>query len=201
MLPVLVGVILVAGCGMNQSDLPDVAPPDGSFNLDSAQLSDLQTMADQEGISLEEAIQRYGWQEPFAMMVEELRVAFPDDFAGARIVDDTKGWVAFRDDPPQAALDRIAAFGRPIEVISGRGFSEGELARTVVEIHGEAISLGIFEDVASGYDTQAGSILVEVLPAEGVSKDAAKEAAEALESRFESGSIEVDVAILESRSE
>jgi hypothetical protein len=46
---------------------------------------DLQTVADDEGISLDEAVRRYGWQDKFARGVTELQEKYPASFSSARM--------------------------------------------------------------------------------------------------------------------
>ncbi len=80
--------------------MPDVAPPKlGEIN--EAALEDLTTMAEQEGISLEEAIDRYAWHESFSMLVADIREKYPDRFAGAMITPDGNLWIAFESKAPE----------------------------------------------------------------------------------------------------
>lgn len=44
---------------------------------------DLELLAEQEGISLEEAIEKYAWQSPFGYLVNNIRERYPEDFTGS----------------------------------------------------------------------------------------------------------------------
>ena len=83
----------------------------GDSGISSAELEDLQTVANQFGISLQEATDRYAWNDNFALAVAQIREAFPEAFAGAEIVDGNRAWVAFAGQTPEAARAMIDTFG------------------------------------------------------------------------------------------
>jgi streptogrisin C len=151
-------------------DLPNVAPAQWG-SLDSAQLNDLATVAKQEGISLELAVEEYGWHESFSMLVNGIRQTYPDDFAGARIERNGDPWIAFRSTAPEAAVVEVARFNdaifgsRALEVrmIENRGFSERELDDRLLAAHYSALSeTDLVDNASSGYDIATGVITVEV---------------------------------------
>ena len=90
-----------------ESAPPEASPPEIDDPPSSAELSDLQAVADRKGISLQEAIDRYGWNDNFALAVSRIREAAPTTFAGAEIVDGSHAWIAFTSRPPRTALDII----------------------------------------------------------------------------------------------
>ena len=98
------------GAGDDVAEMPDVAPPEIGDAPNQAELEDLQFIADQEGISLETAIERYGWHDNFSLAVEQIREASPAAFSGAEIVDDSNAWIAFDGKAPQEALDILNTF-------------------------------------------------------------------------------------------
>ena len=100
-----------------------------------AAIEDLTWQAEQEGITLADAIDKYGWQVPFAELVQEVRLAYPKSFAGARILSEERtSWIAFKEGAPATALDVVAKFPRGVEVIEDRGFSEAELDAQLREV-------------------------------------------------------------------
>ena len=70
-----------------EAPLPEVAPPEIDDPPSSAELEDLQSVADRKGITLQEAIDRYAWNDNFALAVSGIRQAFPEDFTGSEFVD------------------------------------------------------------------------------------------------------------------
>ncbi len=92
------------------ADLPDVPAPKIGDAPNEAELEDLQFIAIQEGISLQTAIERYGWRDNFSLAASQIEEAVPDAFIGAEIVDDSNAWIAFNRKAPQEALDIINTF-------------------------------------------------------------------------------------------
>ena len=112
---------------------------------------DYNGVAEELGISVEEAIERVAWQSPFSALVVEIQVELPDDFSGAAFRDDYTAWIGFAGEAPAAAVEAIRAFSRsvnkPIDIVEHRGFSEKEVYEEVHErryqIHSRQRSFGI----------------------------------------------------------
>ena len=162
-----------AATGLLDVDMPDVAPPVAT-ELNAAQLQDLITGAEQEGISLEEAIERWAWHEPFSMLVNDLRESYPRTFAGARISGDGNPWVAFKGKVPEGAAEAVADFKaigfgyRSVDIAEDRGFSEAELIDRLTTAHFAAFRMkDLIANVSSGMDIETGEITVEVEIAPG----------------------------------
>ena len=103
-------------------------------------MEDLQFIADQRGISLQEAIDRYGWHDNFSLAASRIREAAPETFAGAEIVDGANAWIAFTGHPPKEALDIIDIFtgshsGVTVEVRTDKSFTEAEISDAVPAVH------------------------------------------------------------------
>ncbi len=124
---------------------PDAAPPESSPpEIDdppnAAELEDLQFIADQKGISLQEAIDRYGWRDNFSLAASRIREAAPETFAGAEIVDGANAWIAFTGHPPEEALDIIDIFagshsGVTVEVRTDKSFTQAEISDAVSAVY------------------------------------------------------------------
>ena len=120
---------------------PPEAPPRQIDDPPSdTELIDLQAVADQYGISLQEAIDRYAWNDNFSLAVSKIRVAAPATFAGAEIVDGSHAWIAFAGPPPKAALDIIDIFtsshsGVSVEVRTGQSVTAAELETAIPAVH------------------------------------------------------------------
>ena len=107
---------------------------------------DLEFLAEQEGISLEEAIENYAWQSPFGHLVNQIREKFPEDFTGSWIEDSVKGFISFTGTAPAEAVEAVRAFPRDIRIIENRGFTEAGLTKRHQIVH----------DIISGYEEVTG---------------------------------------------
>jgi len=146
-------------------DLPDVAPPTIDSGPNEAELQDLANIAEQEGITLDQAIERYAWNDNFSLALEEVR-AVSDALAEAAITADGV-WVAFAAEVPVEAagiLDRFTAAHPTVDlaVRTGTGFSESALEDALVRVHTAVYdSPGVLEAVTS-YDRPARQIVTTV---------------------------------------
>jgi len=164
---------------------PDVAPVQLGDAPDPAELEDLATIADQQGISLDLAVERYGWQQSFAMLAASLREAHPSEFAGARIEADGSPWIAFRASAPAEARRMIAEASAAIfkvgtstiKIVEGRGFAEAELDARLTAAHFAALQQrDLVANASSGYDIGTGAITVEIEPVEPTATQAERDA-------------------------
>lgn len=143
---------------------------DGDFDASdceptSAELEDIDFLAEREGVARDEAIARFGWQKCFSAAADHLRNAHPEEFAGAAIVDGGRGaWVAFRGVAPEEARQWTEEIPVSVELVEGRGFSEAELVHALqttyedVQGHEEVLA------AAGGYDIETGVITIEAQP-------------------------------------
>ena len=151
--------------------------PDGSVGASSGEAGvgwvglisdalreDLEHVARQVGISLEEAIRRYGWHNDFAALALELRIAFPQDFSAAAIGDDDMPWISFAGKAPADAVTAISGFVAPVRIVEGSGFTEEEMNRRLRVIHRSVVSDDRIANAVSGYDTVTGRFDVTVTP-------------------------------------
>ena len=151
------------GTGGEESALPEVAPPEIDDPPNTAELSDLQAIADRKGITLQEAIDLYGWHGRFALAVSRIREAAPSTFAGAEIVDGAHAWIAFTGRPPKAALDIVELFrsshsGVSVEVRTDLGFSEAELQEGIPAVHYAVLKAHGVLDANTSFDSATGQI-------------------------------------------
>ena len=151
------------GAGGEESAPPEGSPPEIDDPPSSAELSDLQAIADRKGISLQEAINRYAWNDNFALAVTRIRAAAPATFAGAEIVDGAHAWVAFTGHPPKAALDILELFrsshmGVSVEVRTDLGFSEAELEEAIPAVHYAVLKASGVLDASTSFDSAKGQI-------------------------------------------
>ena len=140
----------------------------GDSGISSAELEDLQTVANQFGISLQEATDRYAWNDNFALAVAQIREAFPEAFAGAEIVDGNRAWVAFAGQTPEAARAMIDTFGSTqsgisVEARADVGFTEVELQRAIKAAHFAVLEATHVLDASTLFDYATGKITTNVV--------------------------------------
>ena len=145
------------------SEMPDVAAPEIDDPTSAAELEDLQAVANQFGISLQAAIDRYAWNDNFGLAVAKIREASPAAFTGAEIVDASNAWVAFKSRAPQAALDIIGTFENShssvsVEVRTDKGFTEVELERAIEAAHFAVYDATEVRDASTTFDYATGEI-------------------------------------------
>ncbi len=158
------------------TDLPDVPSPQIGDSISDAEMEDLRTIAAQSDMTLEEAIERYAWNDNFALAVDKIRSNSPEAFTGAEIVDAHTAWVGFSGEMPQAATETLAEFGGAFADVSldartGMGFTETELEAAIEVAHFAAMEQSGVLDVVTTYSFDTGRITVVV--ALGQSVDAA----------------------------
>ena len=159
---VSVSVIYTEGDGEVQGE------PGISDAPSAAELEDLQYLADQGDISLQEATDRYGWNDNFALAVSKIREAAPTAFTGAEIVDGDRAWIGFAGSAPQGVLDIINSFrdshsGVSVKVRTDQGFTENELKSAIEAVHYAAFKTAEVSDAATSFDSTTGKIMTVVI--------------------------------------
>ena len=148
---------------------PPKAPPRQIDDPPSdTELIDLQAVADQYGISLQEAIDRYAWNDNFSLAVSKIRVAAPATFAGAEIVDGSHAWIAFTGPPPKAALDIIDIFtsshsGVSVEVRTNQSVTAAELETAIPAVHYAVFKAPGVRDASTSFESATGEIVAVVV--------------------------------------
>ena len=151
------------GAGGEEPAPPEASPPEIDDPPNPAELSDLQAIAARKGISLQEAIDRYGWHGNFALAVSRIRATAPGTYAGAEIVDGAHAWIGFTGHPPKAALDILELFrsshiGVSVEVRTDLGFSEAELEEAIPAVHYAVLKASGVLDASTSFDSATGQI-------------------------------------------
>lgn len=148
-------------------DLPDGPQPQIDDPISDAELQDLKTIASQSGMSLQSAIDRYAWNDNFALALASVREVSPQAFAGAAIVDADTAWVAFKEATPQAAREIIATFERShvgvsVGVRTDVGFTELELEKAIPTVHYAILGRPEVREATTSFDFTTGQIRTTV---------------------------------------
>ena len=163
-----VGVVHAQDSGDGGTPLPEAAPPEIDDPPSDAELQDLQTIADREGISLQEAIDRYAWRDNFSLAVSRVRDVAPEIFAGAEIVDDSNAWIAFVEQPPKAALDILDIFRNShssisVEVRTSASITEAELQKAIPAVHYAVFRSPGVRNASTSFDSSTAQIRTVVV--------------------------------------
>jgi hypothetical protein len=158
-------------------DLPDVTAPTVGGAPNEAELQDLQAIAKQSGMSLEAAIDRYAWNDNFALAVAEIQEAAPEAFTMAEIVDANTAWVAFAGDVPADARDILARFNRAhggvsVDVQADWGYTATSLEQAIEEVHYAVLDAPGVRDASTTFDSATGGITSTVVLANDASTSA-----------------------------
>lgn len=165
-----------------------------------AELEDIEFIAEQDGIPLDEAIARYGWQGCFVEVTSYLEDAYSDQYAGAAITTGGRGaWIAFKGDVPDEAAELAEAIPVTVQLVGGKGFSDTELNEALQAVY---FDISSHEDVVAasgGSDIESGVITINAQPREGLTDPAQRERLrEALQpERPASTAITVEVIIVD----
>ena len=165
----VVGIIAAVPLGDRSGDVaPSGQSRTDDSGISSAELEDLRAVAVQLGITLEEATERYAWNDDFALAASQISEAFPESFAGAAIVGDDSAWVAFAGQVPDGASEMIDGFGGTHSDISVEkrvdlGFTEVELKTAIEAIHYAVFKTAEALDSSTSFDYAAGKITTNVV--------------------------------------
>ncbi len=170
----------VGGERLPPTDLQDVAQPQINDPISEAELADLKTLASQDGVSLQAAIDRYAWNDNFALAVASVREASPEAFTTAEIVDGEGAWVAFAAGAPDAAIEIIDAFEKAhgtvgVEVRADFGFTEVELEKAIATVHYAVFEAANVRDATTSFDFDTRQITSVVALDSGVADAALDE--------------------------
>ncbi len=162
-------VICLVGVGMAGCQPTEVLvaesddEPSLRYALSAAELEDVQFIAASNDWTLDEAMERVGWQPRFAELVGWARATYPDEFAGAAATPEGPGQarLQFKGDVPAEIARDPRLRGIDVQYRSGLGYSEAELHGQQLEVHQGLLDAG-FVHVVSSYDIDNGEVDVEL---------------------------------------
>lgn len=132
-----------------------------------AEHQDLQTVATQMDITLQEATDRYGWNDDFARAVANIRASYPGDFTSAEITGDAEALVMFMGQTPSGAKAEVDAFtaampGITISYREGMGFNEQEIENAVAGAYYAVYGSSSILEASASFDIEARRIDITV---------------------------------------
>lgn len=130
-----------------------------------AELVDLGAIARSEGLSYEEAIDRFGSQSSNQRVIDKLNAQFPDEISGVRYVDDQRGLrVGFKGRIPARAIELARTLPLEVTLIGGKGFSAAELRRVQDAVVSRLGSRPEVATMTAYADEETGRVKVVVQP-------------------------------------
>lgn len=146
----------------------EATAPQIGDQISPAEMQDLMLLSEQTGVRLDDVIERYAWNDNFAMAAARIRDTYPYLFSGAKIVDAHHAWVAFKGSPPEgvhAVLDSFAeaAPSVKVELRSEQGYSERELGAAIEEVHYVIYESPGVREAATSFDAETRTITTTVV--------------------------------------
>ena len=135
-----VAVRIRAPVKLYESPSKPIPPAEFNDEFSDALMEDLETIAQQDGISLKEVIDRYGSKGSLISLDDAIRETFPNDYAWGIPAIAGRGSFGFAGQAPAAALWMIEGFvnghwGAHIEVYSHVGYNESEKRKAINAYH------------------------------------------------------------------
>jgi streptogrisin C len=132
-----------------------------------AELEDLEVAAEQYGLSMEEAINQFGWRDNFGLLAREISRDFPRDYFRAESIDGATAWIGFAGDAPAGAVSWLRSFERAFPGVTvlfeeGFGMTAVELSAAVQAIHYEVLERPGVLDATTEYWRADGVVRVTV---------------------------------------
>ena len=146
---------------------PPIAAVTESVVRDNHELEDLQSVADQKMITLEQAIERYGWHDEFSEAVNDIRKADPDSLSGAAITGHSTAEIRFKGDISGDAQDVLDRFNSQNPAIStgtrrNAGFTERDAEDAVAGAYFAVLSEEGVQDAMAYFDSNTNEVFVSV---------------------------------------
>lgn len=163
---VVVGLLIASflsatALGASSVDTPEL---DGLLDdVPADEIASLEGISRDFGISMEEAIRRFAWNDEFSQVASDLSEEFPLDYASARITGDTAAYIAFRGSVPESADLGLELFPASvdIEIRENVGYTAAEIERAVVQSHLEVLEQ-VDADVVTFFDDQTETVVFEI---------------------------------------
>ncbi len=134
-----------------------------------AELNDLQFIANQDGITLDESIARYAWGDDFSRMVTAIEDDDPDSVVDVAITGGSSAWIKFSGSISGNARNAIDKFQSEnphvtVSLQTGKdpGFTKREAEEAVVGTHLAVMAEDGVQDGVTYYDSDAIEIVVTV---------------------------------------
>ena len=170
---VVVMAVLATGHGDDETVViyPGTAPASHqpTPTINPAELENVQFMADTKGITLDEAIARYAWQDDFSMIVTAIEDDDPDSVVDVAITGGASAYIELLDSISGRAEDAIDKFKSDyphveirVKTGDGQGLARREVDEAVIGAHYTVLEEDGVQDSVTYYDHDTNEIVVTV---------------------------------------
>jgi hypothetical protein len=168
---VVIGASALVGCGGGSGGSSDViVPVDGRpanpawSQLDPAMKDTLSAVAEQYGISREDARERIGWQNAFSMAVDGIQPKYPNAFSRGEITNElpARTVIVFKGPVPPDVASMLVTVPREVEIrlSGGREFTSEEIAQRVINAMHAANDTGLIHATSAEFDDDSGTVQI-----------------------------------------
>ncbi len=137
--------------------------------IEPAELTDVQFMADTKGITLDEAIARYAWQDDFSMIVTAIEDDDPNSVVDVAITGGSSAYIELLGSISGRAEDAIEKFKSDyphveisVKTGDGQGLAIREVDEAVIGAHYAVLEEDGVQDSVTYYDHDTNEIVVTV---------------------------------------
>ena len=134
-----------------------------------AEVNDLQFIAIQDGITLDESIMRFAWRDDFSKMVTAIEKENPDSVVDVAMTSGSSAWIKFSGSISGNARNAIDKFQSEnphvtVSLQTGKdpGFTKREVEEAVIGAHFAVMAEDGVQDSMTYYDSDAIEIVVTV---------------------------------------
>jgi hypothetical protein len=132
-------------------------------------VNDLQSIANQDGITLDESIMRFAWRDDFSKMVTAIEKENPDSVVDVAMTSGSSAWIKFSGSISGNARNAIDKFQSEnphvtVSLQTGKdpGFTKREVEEAVIGAHFAVMAEDGVQDSVTYYDSDAIEIVVTV---------------------------------------
>lgn len=130
-----------------------------------SELTDLKLIAKTKGITLEEAIERVGWQPRINAIGTELTKLYPEEISGLAITEEGRGArIGFKGSIPSQAVALAKTLPVSVQLVGDKGFSETDLKRALDAAHQEIRGRAQARYISGKFNIETGEISFTVVP-------------------------------------
>ena len=134
-----------------------------------AEVNDLQFIANQDGITLDESIMRFAWRDDFSKMVTAIEKENPDSVVDVAMTSGSSAWIKFSGSISGNARNAIDKFQSEnphvtVSLQTGKdpGFTKRKVEEAVIGAHFAVMAEDGVQDSVTFYDSDAIEVVVTV---------------------------------------
>lgn len=150
-----------------------------AYGVDSDELDDLTEIAAQQGITVQNAVDLYGWQNDYSLDIQKLRTSFGDSFAWSQANSSGGAGVTvhFKGAVPAGASSVMSNLQVPVNLVSDALYTESEMDAVLDSAHDAIVAAsGPDAAVATSFNVRSNTLSASVDDPGATMSDADREA-------------------------